>query len=250
MAAARGYIDLVRPFVAGRAHGDVLELADLVASDVTVFMVAQSGRFSPKTMQRLASALRSLLRFWHLQGVLATSLVEAVPKVASRPPGLPRALPPAQVAALLASCRRDRVEGLRDYAILLLLSRLGLRAGEVADLRLEDLDWRGGQITVRGKGNRRDLLPLPVEVGQAVAGYLRAGRPAAALDRCVFVRVKAPHRGLTGTGVTQAVAAAGRRAGLGTVYAHRLRHSAATAMLAAGAPAAERKRRSAADEDC
>ncbi len=239
VAAARGYIDMVRPFVAGRAHGDVLELADLVASDVTVFMVAQSGRFSPKTMQRLASALRSLLRFWHLEGVLATSLVEAVPKVAYRPPGLPRALQPAQVAALLASCRRERVEGLRDYAILLLLSRLGLRAGEVADLRLEDLDWRRGQITVGGKGNRRDLLPLPVEVGQAVAGYLRAGRPAAALDRCVFVRVKAPHRGLTGTGVTQAVAAAGRRAGLGTVYAHRLRHSAATAMLAAGAPLTE-----------
>jgi integrase/recombinase XerD len=239
VAAARGYIDMVRPFVAGRAHGDVLELADLVASDVTVFMVAQSGRFSPKTMQRLASALRSLLRFWHLEGVLATSLIEAVPKVAYRPPGLPRALQPAQVAALLASCRRERVEGLRDYAILLLLSRLGLRAGEVADLRLEDLDWRGGQITVRGKGNRRDLLPLPVEVGQAVAGYLRAGRPAAALDRCVFVRVKAPHRGLTGTGVTQAVAAAGRRAGLGTIHAHRLRHSAATAMLAAGAPLTE-----------
>jgi site-specific recombinase XerD len=120
------------------------------------------------------------------------------------------------------------------------LSRLGLRAGEVARLELGDIDWRTGLITVRGKGNRTDALPLPPDVGQAIVDYLRSGRPADAADRSVFIRVLAPHRGLSSCGVSQVVAAAGRRAGLGeTVYAHRLRHSAATTMLAAGAPLAE-----------
>jgi integrase/recombinase XerD len=107
-------------------------------------------------------------------------------------------------------------------------------------LQLDDIDWRAGVLTVRGKGNRSDRLPLPPEVGGAVTDYLRGGRPGDALDRSLFIRIKAPHRGLTSTGITQAVAAAGRRAGLpGTVYAHRLRHSAATAMLACGAPLTE-----------
>jgi hypothetical protein len=98
---------------------------------------------------------------------------------------------------------------------------------------LDDVDWRHGEVVVRGKGGHRDRLPLPGDVGRVLADYLRSGRPVAALDRRVFIRVKAPHRGLTNTGVTQVVNAASHRAGLGTIYAHRLRHSAATAMLAA-----------------
>jgi integrase/recombinase XerD len=238
-AAARGYVDLVRPFVAGRVGELGVDPQRVTAGEVTSFMVAESSRLAPKTVQRAASALRALLRFWHLDGVLATSLVEAVPKVAYRSPGLPRALGTGQVTALLASCDRDRVAGLRDYAMLMLLSRLALRCGEVAALTLEDLDWRVGQITVRGKGNRRDLLPLPVDVGQALVDYLHTGRPDTASGRSVFIRVLAPHRALTGTGVTHAVAAAGRRAGLGAVHGHRLRHSAATSMLAAGGSLAE-----------
>jgi integrase/recombinase XerD len=238
-ASARGYVDLVRPFVAGRIDEHGVDPQRVTAGEVISFMVAQSSRVAPKTLQRSGSALRSLLRFWHLEGILATSLVEVVPKVACRSPQLPRALEPGQVAAMLASCDRERVDGLRDHAMLLLLSRLGLRCGEVAALALDDLDWRAGQLTVRGKGNRRDLLPLPVEVGQALVDYLRSGRPATAIGRSVFVRFKAPHRALTGCGVTQAVAAAGRRAGVGTVYGHRLRHSAATSMLAAGGSLAE-----------
>jgi site-specific recombinase XerD len=143
------------------------------------------------------------------------------------------------VQALLASCDLTRPEGLRDSAMMTLLGRIGLRAGEVAALQLDDIDWRHGEITVRGKGNRRDRLPLPADAGQAVADYLAHGRPATALDRSVFIRIRAPHRGLTFTGVTQAVFAAGQRAGLGAIYAHRLRHSAATSMLAAGAPLEE-----------
>lgn len=236
----RGYRDLVRPFVIDAVESGGVGPANLAAADVTSFMVASSTRLAPKTLQRLASALRSLLRFWLLDGVVSVSLVDAVPKVAHRPARLPRGLAPAKVAAICDSCDIGTPNGLRGRAILLMLSRLGLRAGEVARLGLDDIDWRAGLITVRGKGNRTDALPLPPDVGQAIVDYLQSGRPADAADRSVFVRVLAPHRRLTSSGVTQVVAAAGLRAGLGEmVYAHRLRHSAATMMLAAGAPLAE-----------
>src|SRR6266516_4796097 len=120
-------------------------------------------------------------------------------------------------------------------AVLLLLARMGLRAGEVAALGLDDIDWRRGEITVCGKRGRRDRLPLPVDVGQAIVAYLRDGRPEGALDRTVFIRAQAPRRALTYLGITEIVAIAARRAGIpGRVRAHRLRHSAATAMLRAG----------------
>ncbi len=237
-AVARGYVDSVRPFVACHAAAGA-DLRQLAAGDVTAFLVGESRRVAPKTAQRLATALRSLLRFWHLQGLISGPLDQAVPKVANRRPGLPRPLEPRQVQALLASCDRGTADGCRDLAMLTLLARMGLRAGEVAGLRLDDVDWRLGEITIAGKGNRRDKLPLPADAGEAMAGYLRHGRPSAALDRSVFIRIKAPHRGLTSGGVTQAVAAAARRAGLGTIYAHRLRHSAATAILAEGGSLAE-----------
>ncbi len=237
-AVARGYVDSVRPFVACHAAAGA-DLRQLAAGDVTAFLVGESRRVAPKTAQRLATALRSLLRFWHLQGLISGPLDQAVPKVANRRPGLPRPLEPRQVRALLASCDRGTADGCRDLAMLTLLARMGLRAGEVAGLRLDDVDWRLGEITIAGKGNRRDKLPLPADAGEAMAGYLRHGRPSAALDRSVFIRIKAPHRGLTSGGVTQAVAAAARRAGLGTIYAHRLRHSAATAILAEGGSLAE-----------
>jgi site-specific recombinase XerD len=183
--------------------------------------------------------LRALLRFWFLDGVVDLDLSSSVPKVAYRTAGLPKGLPARQVAALLASCDTHNANGLRDLAMLTLLVRLGLRSGEVAALRLDDVDWRQGEVVVRGKGGHVDRLPLPADVGQVLVAYLKAGRPSDALDRCVFVRVKAPHRGLTSTGVTQVVNSAAHRAGLGTIFAHRLRHSAATAMLAAGAPLVE-----------
>ena len=123
--------------------------------------------------------------------------------------------------------------------MIVLILRLGLRASEVANLRLDDLDWRGGQLTVRGKGARVDQLPLPVDVGEAIAGYLRRGRPRAPAVREVFLRVPSPQVGLTRGGVTAIVAGAARRAGIGVVRAHRLRHTAASDMLRAGAPLAE-----------
>lgn len=230
----RGYVDLVRSFVATHADGGAGGLRDLAAGDVIAFMTGESRRLAPKTVQRLATALRSLLRFWHVESLISGPLDRAVPRVANRRAALPRGLEPAQVQALLGSCDRSSADGRRDLAMLTLLARMGLRAGEVAGLRLDDIDWRRGEITIVGKGNRRDQLPLPADVGETVVAYLRQGRPSTALDRGVFIRIKAPHRGLTSGGVTQAVAAAARRVGLGTIYAHRLRHSAATAMLASG----------------
>ena len=188
----------------------------------------------------IVTALRSLLNFLHLNGEAAESLASAVPSVAGwRLSGLPKGLTPDELRGLLASCDRRRATGRRDYAIMLMLSRLGLRAGEVAALGLDDIDWHAGQLAVRGKGNRLERLPLPADVGAAIAGYLRRGRPATAQARSVFVRVKAPHRALTTGGVTMVVFDAGQRAGLGKIHAHRLRHTAATEMLRAGTPLAE-----------
>jgi integrase/recombinase XerD len=121
----------------------------------------------------------------------------------------------------------------------MLLARLGLRAGEVAALELDDVDWGAGELTVRGKGNRHERLPLPDDVGQALVAYLHRGRPATAQGRQLFVRVRAPHGPMTTAAVSHMVFAAGKRAGLGTVRAHRLRHTAATQLLAAGGPLVE-----------
>lgn len=237
---ARGYIDSVRPFVAGRACQDGLDIAGLTASDVNRFVVDACPHRATGSAKLIVSALRSLLNFLHLSGEVDESLASAVPSVAGWAlSGLPKGLGPDELRRLLSSCDRRRATGRRDYAIMLLLSRLGLRAGEVAALGLDDIDWHAGQFAVRGKGNRVERLPLPADVGAAIAGYLRRGRPATAQGRCVFVRVHAPHRAMTTGGVTMVVFDGGRRAGLGRIHAHRLRHTAATQMLRAGTPLAD-----------
>ena len=235
-ATVTGYVDAVKPFLAGLDE-DGVDLRELTAGRVTAFVVARCPGQSRGAAKMTVTALRSLLGFLHVEGLVAGSLLGAVPSVASwRLSGLPRFLAPDQARALLASCDRQTVRGRRDLAILTLLLRLGLRAGEVAGLRLEDLDWRAGELVVVGKGRRSERLPLPVDAGEAIIGYLRDGRPGSALDRTVFIRIKAPHRRLTTGGITQVVVTAGRRAGLGQIHAHRLRHTAATSMLRAGAP--------------
>ena len=238
---AEGYACFVRPFLTARLSPGGPGLESLTAADVTAFVVATCPGKPKGSAQLTVCALRSLLGWLHVDGILAGSLSWAVPSVASwRLARLPQPLEPGQAAALLASCDRSTANGRRDLAMLTLLARLGLRAGEVAALALEDVDWRAGEIIVRGKGSRSERLPLPADVGEPIAAYLRDGRPVpAGGQRQVFLRVKAPHRELTSGGVTQAVSAAGRRAGLGTVHAHRLRHTAATSMLRAGVPMPE-----------
>jgi site-specific recombinase XerD len=238
---ARGYVDLVRPFVASRLDGSgEVDLAALTASEVLGFVLAECQRRPRRSAKLMVSALRSLLRYLHVEGVIARPLAGVVPSVAFwRLSGLPRGLAADEVRALVSSCDTDTTAGRRDLAILLLLVRLGMRRGEVARLELEDVDWRAGELLVRGKGNRVERLPLPVDVGEALAEYLRHGRPAGAEGRSVFVRVKAPQRALTAHGVTQVVVSAGRRAGLGEITAHRLRHTAASELLRRGAPLRE-----------
>jgi integrase/recombinase XerD len=237
---ARGYGDVVQPFLAGRVRGDVVDVASLSAVDVTGFIRDACPGRAVGSAKLIVCGLRSLLSWLHLIGELPTPLAAAVPAVAGRRlAGLPKALEPGQLRALVGSCDRRTPTGRRDYAILLLLSRLGLRAGEVAALSLDDIDWRRGQLTVRGKGDRVERLPLPADVGTAMTAYLRRGRPADAQGRTVFVRVHAPRQALSSGGITQVVFGASQRAGLPKLHAHRLRHTAATAMLQAGSPLTE-----------
>jgi site-specific recombinase XerD len=234
-------VRLVRPLLTQRAEARAgrLELEDLTAVEVSAFVVAQS-RERPRSVKRIVTALRSLLGFLHVDGVIAVPLAASVPSPAGWTlAGIPQALDVDQVAALIVSCDRDTATGLRDAAILTLMARLGLRAGEVAALRLDDVDWRRGEITMRGKGNRHDRLPLPADVGEFLVDYLRNGRPSGALDRTVFIRAQAPYRSLASGGVIHVVVVAGRRTDIGVIGAHRLRHSAATAMLAGGSSMAE-----------
>lgn len=239
-ASARAYIDMVRPFVAGRVIDSELDWASLQASDVHDFVLTASRGRSSGSAKLMTAALRSLLGYAHIEGLLSTSLQEVVPAVAGwRLAGLPRSLQPGDVRRLLAACDRRTAAGRRDFAILMLLARLGMRAREVRCLTLEDIDWRAGELLVRGKGNHFERLPLPEDVGQALSAYLQRGRPATTQGRTVFVRVRAPHRPLSSSGVTRAVVAAATRADLGQVSAHQLRHTVATEMVRAGVPLPE-----------
>jgi len=239
-ATVRGYVRVVSPFVQGRCRGDRLDLAALTAADVTGYVLAWCPGRAGDSAKSVVCALRSLLRWLHLTGMVPVSLAPSVPSVAGwKLAGLPKGLEPGQLPRLLAACDRRTATGRRDYAIVLMLARLGLRAGEVAGLGLDDIDWHRGEILVVGKGRRAERLPLPQDVGEALTGYLRRGRPSSAPGRSVFIRVKAPQGPLSSGGVSGVVHDAAKRAGLGVMHAHRLRHTAATAMLRAGSPLAE-----------
>jgi integrase/recombinase XerD len=215
-------------------------LAALDAAGVTGFVVAQStSARSVWSAKAQVTGTRALLRFLHLRGSTAVPLAGAVPGVAGwRLAGLPRGLSQDEVAALLAVHDTTTAVGLRDGAVLALLAGLGLRGAEVAALRLDDVDWRRGEVLVRGKGARVERLPLPANVGEALAGYLAGARPRCEADT-VFVTVRAPIRPLTGGSVRAIMARACARAGLPRIGPHRLRHTLATDLLHAGASLAE-----------
>jgi integrase/recombinase XerD len=234
-----GYLHVARLFFATRAVEGELHLERLSASEVTEFVLAECAARSIGSAKAIVCGLRSLLRYLYVAGHIDAQLEAAVPKVAGwRLATLPVTFGRAEVARLLASCDRRTTFGRRDYAVLALLARLGLRAGEVAGLQLVDLDWRAGELVVRGKGRREERLPLPADVGEALAGWLRRGRPCCG-SPTVFTRVRAPHRPLSSSGVSAIVRAACARAGLPELNAHRLRHTAATEMLRAGASLTE-----------
>jgi integrase/recombinase XerD len=216
-----------------------LDLGSLAAGGVTEFVLRECRRRSVGSAKDVVAALRSLLRFLHVEGLTPRQLAPVVPTVAGwRGSSLPRALGRDEVARLLVSCDRATAVGRRDYAILTLLVRLGLRAGEVAALELQDVDWRRGEIVIRGKGRRQERLPLPVDVGEAVVDYLRSGGRHGGCAQ-LFMRARAPYHGLGSDAVQAVVRHAAERASLPSIGAHRLRHTAATEMLRAGAPLPE-----------
>lgn len=234
-STVRDYVGVARVFLSWReTPAGGLRLEGLDAAAVSEFVLGEVQRSSVGSAKCMVTRLRALLRFLHVEGEIEHTLADAVPAVASwRLAGLVKALDARAVARLLGGCDRRTRVGRRDFAILTLLSRLGLRAGEVAALRLCDVDWRGGELLVRGKGSRHERLPLPSDVGEALAGWLARGRP-----RCesvfLFTRLRAPHGGLSAGAVSQIVRRACRRAALAVFGAHRLRHTAATEMLRAG----------------
>lgn len=215
-------------------------LLGLDAAAVTGFILAQAGASSSvESAKALVTAMRSLLRFLHVEGKVGAALVGAVPAVAGwRLDTLPQGLDRAQVQALLAAHDLATPVGLRDHAVVSLLAGLGLRGGEVAALGLDDLDWHRGELLVRGKGSRIERLPLPVAVGQALADYLTGGRRACSCPT-VFVTARAPYRPLEATAIRAIVYRACQQAGLPRVGAHRLRHTLATDLLRAGASLVE-----------
>jgi integrase/recombinase XerD len=228
------YVPVARLFLDGVMGAEGLELERLTAAEVSSFLARECRRRSVPGARELVVALRSFLRYLHIARLISAALQWAVPSVADlRDRSLPRGLEPAVVKRLLSSCDRRRTVGRRDYAILLLLSRLGLRAGEVAALTLEDIDWHSGELLVAGKGGRYDGLPLPVDVAEAIVSYLR--RRPRIQDRALFLRVTAPAGPLRTSAVSGVVREACRRATVPSAGSHALRHTAATEMLRQGA---------------
>jgi site-specific recombinase XerD len=210
----------------------------LRADDLTEFVRKEAARLGPTSGRRPATAMRALLRYLTFCGFTLSRLAGAVPVVRRyRDAGLPRHLNQEEVERVLATCDLSTAVGRRDKAILLILAGLGLRAGEVARLRLDDFDWHNGSLVIRaGKTARERCLPIPHEMGAAIVAYLRRGRPCVP-ERTVFCRVRPPRGPLTRIGITEVAKAALRRAGLHPVRsgAHVFRHTVATQLVRGGA---------------
>jgi integrase/recombinase XerD len=237
------YLELVRRLLGQGSEQCSTGHEGIGAEQISAFMMSEARRVCTKTLQMTATALRSFLRFLFRQGLIATDFANSVPAARSWAlAALPRYLPPEQVEQLLESCDRTTSIGRRDYAILLLLARLGLRATEVVALTLDDIDWRAGEFLVRGKGYIQDRLPLPHDVGAALTAYIQQDRRSD--TRRLFIPIKGPQTTFTsGASITVILGRALRRAGLQApakgIGSHLLRHSLATSMIRRGASLAE-----------
>ena len=228
------YSACVRRFVEGLAPDR--GIAGLVAGDVTAAVLRESEIVSVSATQNFVSGVRWFLRFCFIEGLVESDLSRAALLARGRSSSqLARGISTADARALLDCCDRRQALGRRDYAIIVTLLRLGLRRGEVAGLRLDDIDWRAGELVVRGKGAREERLPLPADVGEAIAAYLRRGRPQSS-RREVFLRSKAPYEPIASGTVASTVRRACRRAGISEFGSHRLRHTAACEMVKANVP--------------
>ena len=241
-AARINYLPFIREFLIFRFGKSPLAMRKLRARDIIGFVRLRAGQLGGKRAQLMTTALRSFLRFSHYRGYISLDLAACVPAVANWSLStIPRALPAVHVKQVLKHCNRKTPVGRRDFAILLLLARLGLRGGEVAGLNLDDIDWQNGLFTVLGKGGRPSPLPLPTDVGRAIAAYIKGDRPRLSNSRRVFLRARAPVMGLTTVAVCCVVKRALDRAGIDSPQkgAHQFRHALATRMLNKGASLAE-----------
>ena len=230
----RNYLGVAHAFLTHISINGSFDLATLSAAQVSGFILAESRKGKVGSVKSTTTRLRSLLRYVYLEGLTPNALAGAVPSVACwRLSSLPKAMPTGDIAKLLKSCDPREAVGRRDFAIVMLLWRLGLRCGEVARLELGDICWRSGELVIRGKGNRNDRLPLPSDVGEAIVKWLQNGRPQCS-DKAVFVRVRPPIGQLSSGGVSAVVLNGCKRAAVPPAGAHRLRHSAATEMLRSG----------------
>src|ERR1700677_2125053 len=236
------YCPFAEAFLSERFGTGSVDLSILQGSDVIEFVRRQAARLSPARAKAATIALRSFLRYVRYRGGTQLDLADAVPTVPNwSMTAIPRAIAPDHLCAVLASCRRDTSTGRRDYAILLLLARLGLRSSEIVSLTLDSIGWDDGSIAVLGKGNQPAVLPLPAEVGEAIAQYLESGRPVCD-SRALFRRANAPIRGLGApTTIGTIVGAAIRRAGVETRRrgSHQFRHALAVDMLRKGSTLTE-----------
>jgi site-specific recombinase XerD len=236
------YCPFVSRFLVDCFGNKPLTLLELDPSNVSNFILRHTPSQSLSRAKLMVTSLRSFFRFLFQHGEIQVDLGASVPSPAHwRRSNVPKYLTTEEVERVLSTCHQDTSVARRDYAILLLLARLGLRAGEVVGLELDDIDWRSGEIVVSGKGSVRDRLPLLHEVGEALAAYVRRDRPQSSCRR-VFIRARAPHRGFIGpSAVSTIVLRAIGRAGLRPTMkgAHIFRHSLATGMLRRGASMAE-----------
>jgi site-specific recombinase XerD len=236
-ATLLNYVPVVKQFLAERFHNMAPNFAKLRAPHVTGFVMRHAHQLSPVRAGLMVTALRSFFRYLRHRGAIATDLAGCVPTVPNWSLStLPRFLPAATVERILECCDRTTSVGRRNHAILLLLARLGVRAGEVVALSLDNIDWSTGQITIRGKGGKSAQLPLPADVGAALAAYLRNDRPRSATRR-VFLRHRAPFVGFGNSStISTVVMRALKHAGVESAHtgAHVLRHSLATSLLRQG----------------
>jgi site-specific recombinase XerD len=241
-ATVVNYLPFVRKFLVERFREGSFCLREVEASDISDFVLRHAHSMAVGRAQLMTTAFRSFFRFLFQKGEMQTDLAASVPTVADwRLSTVPKHLTPEQVERVLQACNPRTASARRDYAVLLLLARLGLRAGEVVALELDDINWRASEIIVRGKGLFHDRMPLPADVGKALASYLRRDRPVCQTRR-VFVCMKAPPRGFAGPGtLTTIVRRALARADLHPTFkgAHLLRFSLATSMLRSGATLGE-----------
>ena len=241
-ATVLNYQPYIRRFLVERFREGPFLFGQVNPSDISNFVLRHGPSMSVGRAQLMTTAFRSFFRYLFQKGELQANLAAAVPTVADwRLSTVPKYLAPEEVKRVLEACNHRTASGRRDYAILLLLARLGLRAGEVVALQLEDIKWRAGEILVRGKGLFHDRMPLPSDVGKALASYLRRDRPACQTRR-VFVCMKAPRRGFANPStLTTIVRRALTRADLHPTFkgAHLLRFSLATSMLRSGATMGE-----------